>query len=551
MRSNSTNARIEARSSYRVRSALPAFDRRATQEDVSTDGEAEISVRIRGGCAVGVRATIAPRAQQPSRAGPQQPAAPTRGGGPRRSGAQPPPMPEILKQYQPISAERLKNPPDGDWPMIRRTYDGWGYSPLSQIDTDNVDAARAGMGFFHRRGQRPRGSADRRQRRDVRVDARQPGARHQRAERARCCGATGVRCRLPSYCSIRPAAALRCTATRCISPPAKPCSSRWMQRPGEEVWTTTVADNASGYYMSLAPLVADGKVLIGTSGGELGIRGFVAAFDAETGKELWRTYMVPAPGEPGSETWPKGDEWKTGGASVWVTANYDPATNLSFWGTGNGGPWMGDRRPGDNLYVGSTVAIDVATGQIKGHMQYNPNESWDWDEVSPPILVDYQRGGRTIKGLINVARNGYPVFPRADRRQDQLRRRRRRTCGRTSSRIARPEDRPARCRSGQEAGHRQDGRFLPVVVGREELAADRLQSEDAHDLHSGQRESVRDVDRARGRVFAGPQLHGRDEHAVPVSRVASTSAKCRRGTSTPASACGRTRSPSRRTGDRF
>jgi alcohol dehydrogenase (cytochrome c) len=179
---------------------------------------------------------------------------------------------------------------------------------------------------------------------------------------------------------------------------------------GDEVWTTRVADNASGYYMSLAPLVADGKVLVGTSGGELGIRGFVAAFDAETGKEAWRTYTVPAPGEPGSETWPKGNEWKTGGASVWVTANYDPETNLSFWGTGNGGPWMGDQRPGDNLYVASTVAIDVKTGQIKGHMQYSPNESWDWDEVSPPILVDYQRNGRTVKGLINVARNGYLYF---------------------------------------------------------------------------------------------------------------------------------------------
>ena len=162
--------------------------------------------------------------------------------------------------------------------------------------------------------------------------------------------------------------------------------------------------------MSLAPLVADGKVLIGTSGGDLGIRGFVAAFDAETGTERWRTFMVPAPGEPGSETWPTGDEWKRGGASVWVSANYDPATNLSFWGTGNGGPWMGDRRPGDNLYVASTVAIDVTTGQIKGHMQYSPNESWDWDEVSPPILVDFERNGRTVKGLINVARNGYLYF---------------------------------------------------------------------------------------------------------------------------------------------
>ena len=108
--------------------------------------------------------------------------------------------------------------------------------------------------------------------------------------------------------------------------------------------------------MSLAPLVADGKVMVGASGGELGVRGFVAAYDAETGKQVWKTYTVPAPGEPGSETWPKGDQWKTGGGSVWVTGNYDPETNLAFWGTGNGGPWMGDQRPGDNLYTSSTVA---------------------------------------------------------------------------------------------------------------------------------------------------------------------------------------------------
>ena len=269
-----------------------------------------------------------------------------------------------------------------------------------------------------------------------------------------------------------------------------------MRKPERKSGRRTVADNASGYYMSLAPLVADGKVLIGTSGGELGIRGYVSAFDAETGKELWKTYMVPAPGEPGSETWPKGDEWKTGGGSVWVTANYDPATNLSFWGTGNGGPWMGDRRPGDNLYIASTVAIDVATGQIKGHMQYNPNESWDWDEVSPPILIDYQRGGRTVKGLVNVGAQRHPVFPRAHGRPDQLRRG---DAVRAAERLSRlrSEDRAARCRSGQEARHRQDGRLLPVVVGRKELAACGVQSEDADALHSGQRESVLDDDRPR------------------------------------------------------
>jgi len=151
--------------------------------------------------------------------------------------------------------------------------------------------------------------------------------------------------------------------------------------------------------------------MVGASGGETGIRGFVAAYDPETGKEQWRTYTVPAPGEPGSETWPKGgDQWTHGGAPVWVTGNYDPDTNTAYWGTGNGGPWMGDKRPGDNLYTSSTLALDVATGKIKGHFQYTPNESWDWDEPSPPILVDYQRNGRTVKGLIDVARDGYLWF---------------------------------------------------------------------------------------------------------------------------------------------
>jgi alcohol dehydrogenase (cytochrome c) len=179
---------------------------------------------------------------------------------------------------------------------------------------------------------------------------------------------------------------------------------------GREVWATPVADNSQGYYMSLAPLVVGHTVMIGASGGEYGVRGFVSAYDVETGRERWKTYMVPAPGEPGSETWPKGDQWKTGGGSVWITGNYDPETNLAFWGTGNGGPWMGDQRPGDNLYTSSTVALDVATGAIKGHFQYHPNDSWDWDEVSPPILVDYRRNGRTVKGLIDVARNGYLWF---------------------------------------------------------------------------------------------------------------------------------------------
>src|SRR5262249_16337720 len=131
---------------------------------------------------------------------------------------------------------------------------------------------------------------------------------------------------------------------------------------GKEVWTAKVDDYKKGYYMSLAPLVVDGKVLLGASGGELGVRGFLPPFHTETGKELWKTYTVPAPGEPGSETWPAGgDHYKRGGASIWITGTYDPETNLSFWGTGNGGPWFGDQRPGDNLYTTSVVAFDATS----------------------------------------------------------------------------------------------------------------------------------------------------------------------------------------------
>jgi len=351
--------------------------------------------------AITFAATTLPNAQQ-APAGAQVP-------GPGGALLEPLPMPEILKQYQPVTAERLKNPADGEWPMIRRTYDGWGYSPLTQIRPDNVRRLQPAWVFST-------GVVNGHEAPPVVVNGvmfvATPGNQVIAVNAKTGTLLWRYRRPLPT-----PVVLLHPTSRgvavyndKVFFAAGEAVLVALDAKTGEEVWTAQVADNASGYYMSLAPLVTDGKVLIGTSGGELGIRGYVAAYDTETGKEVWKTYMVPEPGQPGSETWPQGDQWKTGGASVWVTANYDPATNLAFWGTGNGGPWMGDQRPGDNLYVGSTVALDVSTGQIKGHMQYNPNESWDWDEVSPPILVDYQRDGRTVKGLINVARNGYLYF---------------------------------------------------------------------------------------------------------------------------------------------
>jgi alcohol dehydrogenase (cytochrome c) len=332
------------------------------------------------------------------------------GGKQKGNAGPPPPMPAILQNYQPVTKGRLLKPEDGNWPMIRRTYDGWGYSPLDQITPANV--ARLKLVWSSTTGE---------------------GRAHESApvvnngvvfittpfnQVIAFDGTNGTilwRYRRPRpQGSIVPHEVNRGVAlygNNVYVMAGEAVLVALDAKTGAEVWSTPIADNKSGYYSTLAPLIADGKVLVGCSGGEYGIRGFVAAFDAETGKEVWRTFTVPAPGEPGSETWPAGgDQWKTGGAPVWVTGNYDPETNLAFFGTGNGGPTIGDNRPGDNLYTASTIAFDVATGAIKGYHQYHPNDSWDYDEVSPPILVDYQRNGRTIKGLIDVARDGYLWF---------------------------------------------------------------------------------------------------------------------------------------------
>jgi alcohol dehydrogenase (cytochrome c) len=130
--------------------------------------------------------------------------------------------------------------------------------------------------------------------------------------------------------------------------------------------------------------VAKGKIIVGMSGGEYGIRGYIAAFDAKTGEAVWKTYTVPAPGEPGYETWTE-DAWKTGGRSAWITGHDDPQLNLTYWGTGNTGPWPADTHPVDNLYTTSVIALDIDTGKLKGYHQYHWNDSWDWDEVSPPF----------------------------------------------------------------------------------------------------------------------------------------------------------------------
>jgi alcohol dehydrogenase (cytochrome c) len=318
----------------------------------------------------------------------------------------PPPVPPILQNYKPVTAERLKQPEDGNWLMYRRTYDGWGYSPLSQITTEN--AGRLKPVWTLATGQIEGHQAPPTVNNGVMFVAT-PGNQLLAIDAK--AGNVLWRFKRPipeDMLLLHPTSrGVGLLDDKVYFAAADAVLIALDAKTGNEVWKTTVEDYNKGYYMTLAPLVADGKVMVGVSGGELGVRGFIAAFDAETGKSLWKTYTVPAPGEPGSETWPTGDQWKTGGGSVWITGSYDPETNLAFWGTGNGGPWMGDQRPGDNLFTSSTVALDASTGKIKGYHQYHPNDSWDWDEVPPPILVDYQHDGKAVKGLVYVARDGY------------------------------------------------------------------------------------------------------------------------------------------------
>jgi alcohol dehydrogenase (cytochrome c) len=318
----------------------------------------------------------------------------------------PGPVPEILQRYTPVTGERLKKPEDANWLLFRRTYDGWGYSPLRDITPANV--ARLAPVWSFTTGQVEGHQAPPIVNNGVMFVAT-PG--NQVLAIAAKTGAVLWRYKrsIPEdMTQLHPTSrGVGLWGDKVFFAATEAVLVALDAKTGKEAWTAKVEDYKKGYYMSIAPLVVDGRVMIGVSGGELGVRGFVAAYDGESGKELWRTFTVPAPGEPGSETWPQGDQWKTGGGSVWVTGTYDTETDLSFWGTGNGGPWMGDQRPGDNLYTSAVMALDTKTGAIKGHFQYHQNDSWDWDEVSPPIVVDYRRDGRAVKGLVNVARNGY------------------------------------------------------------------------------------------------------------------------------------------------
>ncbi len=173
---------------------------------------------------------------------------------------------------------------------------------------------------------------------------------------------------------------------------------------GKVIWDVKFEDYTGGYTTTVAPLPLRGKIIVGTSGAEYPTRLFIQAFDAETGASVWKTYTIPAPGEPGNETWGSGDAWMYGGGSTYLTGSYDPELNILYWGVGNPTPDLdGEVRPGDNLYTNSTLALDPDTGKIKFYFQYTPHDVWDYDGANEVILVDIK--GR--KAWVHADRNGY------------------------------------------------------------------------------------------------------------------------------------------------
>lgn len=176
---------------------------------------------------------------------------------------------------------------------------------------------------------------------------------------------------------------------------------------GSVLWNVEVGSASAGFSITSAPLIVKDLVITGVGGGEYGVRGYLDAYDAETGERRWRFYTIPGEGEPGNETW-GGDSWKYGGAPTWLTGSYDPDTNLVYWGTGNPGPdWNGDVRPGDNLYSDAVVALDADTGELSWYYQFTPHDTHDWDATQIPVLVDLEWQGELRKLMLFANRNSF------------------------------------------------------------------------------------------------------------------------------------------------
>ena len=289
---------------------------------------------------------------------------------------------------------------------------------------------------------------------------------------------------------------------------------------GELLWETEMADWHLNYNGTSAPLVVGNLVISGTAGGDEGVRGFVAAFDQASGKEVWRFWTVPKPGEPGSETWqPKALDHPSG--ATWMTGTYDAQLDTIYWPVGNPGPdFYGDEREGDNLYTDSIVALEAKTGKLKWYYQFTPHDVHDWDAEEPPVLVDTNWQGQPRKLLLQANRNGFfYVFDR--------------TNGRLL--LAKPFLKKLNWAQGIGADGRPilnklpenadgDHLRLPRISGRHQLVLDIVQSSHGPLLFPGAG-TLQPVSETKNGMGSGQRLHGRSGAARPRRDVPEVSAR--------------------------
>jgi alcohol dehydrogenase (cytochrome c) len=310
-----------------------------------------------------------------------------------------------VTDYAAVTQQRLENPEPGSWLLYRRTYDDHGFSPLRQINANNVSQLApvwtfaTGVVEGHESPPMVNNGVM-----FVTTPEMQVLALN---------AATGdliwrYKEKLPAdLFQLHPTnRGVALWGNKLFLATVDAHLIALDAKTGKEVWNTTVGDYKRGQYMTLEPLVVHGKVMVGLSGGEFGVRSLIAAYDADSGKQVWLFHTIPGPNDPGGDTW-KSDAWKTGGGSVWITGDYDPKRNIVYWGVGNAAPWPGNLHPGDDLYTSSTVALNPDTGKLVGYHQYHWNDSWDWDEVRPPVLINIDHEGQQIDALVHAARDGY------------------------------------------------------------------------------------------------------------------------------------------------
>jgi alcohol dehydrogenase (cytochrome c) len=306
-----------------------------------------------------------------------------------------------------VAADLAVRQPAADWLSYNGDYSGRRYSALAQITAANVNQLRANW-VFHSR------NSDRLEVTPVVVDGLML------VTSANDTFALDAQSGRPVWHQSRPLTeGLIDDASRHLSRGVGVWHNRLYRetdnahllcldlRSGSLIWDVAYADWNSNYGATSAPLVVKDKIIVGTSGGDDGVRGFVAAYDAETGKLAWRFWTIPAPGEFGSESWP-GDLYQHGGGTTWMPGTYDPELNTLFWGTSNPSPdFEGSVRPGDDLYTDCLLALDADSGKLKWYFQFTPHDLYDYDATETPVLLDTTFKGQSRKLLVEANRNGF------------------------------------------------------------------------------------------------------------------------------------------------